>query len=57
MDSGGSVNPTIAYMVVNNLNDKFYEYENFLTNIVIVHALHAQLFNIHVHKLSDLHLQ
>lgn len=35
MDSGGSVNPTIAYMVVNNLNEKFYQYENFLTNIVV----------------------
>lgn len=34
MDSGGSVNPTIAYMVEKNITSKFDEYKNFLINVV-----------------------
>lgn len=34
MDSGGSVNPTMAYMVTNNLKSKFNQYKEFLFGIV-----------------------
>lgn len=32
MDSGGSVNPVIAYMITNNLLNKYDEYKEFLEN-------------------------
>lgn len=34
MDSGGSVNPTIAYMITNNLKTKFVLYKEFLSNVI-----------------------
>ena len=34
MDSGGSVNPTIAYMVVKNLANKFDKYKEFLSGVI-----------------------
>ena len=33
MDSGGSVNPIIAYMITNNINHNYNKYKEFLQNI------------------------
>ena len=35
MDSGGSVNPIIAYQITNNINSQFENYKNFLIEIKI----------------------
>lgn len=35
MDSGGSVNPTMAYMVCSNLMSKFDKYKEFLSSVII----------------------
>jgi len=34
MDSGGSVNPTVAYMVVKNLSSRFNQYKQFLSGVI-----------------------
>jgi len=35
MDSGGSVNPIIAYQITNNINSQFENYKKFLNSILI----------------------
>lgn len=35
MDSGGSVNPTMAYMIEKNLTFKFEEYKKFLSGVIM----------------------
>lgn len=35
MDSGGSVNPTMAYMIEKNITSKFEEYKKFLSGVIM----------------------